>query len=541
MRRFVVGLVAGLAVGACQPKAPCSECGVIVIASGADADILLPIFSEGVGRAVSDQLFLKLADVGLGANTIGDQGFVPRLAQSWRFEGDRVLVFELDPRARWQDGVPVRAPDVAFTFAAYTDTLLNSPAAPLLAAIDSVRARDSLTVAFYFSHAYPEQFYDATHHMRILPAHLLDSVPRDRWRTDALARQPIGDGPFRLVEWRPGELIELAADSSFFQGPPGAARLIWRISPDFNTAISQLVGGEADVVEAIVGPENIQRVQESQMARLVEYPSATYMYLGFNLAAQHGGGPHPLFGNRALRRAIALATDRPTLVSAVLAGWGAVPPGPATGFMSVAENAAPQLPWDSAAAGRMLDSLGWHDANGDGIRDRAGRPLAFDLAYPSSSGVRQRTGVILQEQYRRLGIDVRLVPLEFNVWLDRARAGRFDAIIGGWQVDLSPSSISGLWGTSAIGGSNYGRYSSAAFDSLVARASVAANHDSALVLWHEAFQVINDDAPAVWLFSPKMLAGVSNRLENVTLRPDEWWATLWTWRGGRREVVGGGG
>jgi peptide/nickel transport system substrate-binding protein len=539
MRRSVVVMLAGIAITACQPEAPCPECGVIVIASGADADILLPIFSEGVGRAVSDQLFLKLADVGLSANTVGDDGFVPRLAESWQFEGDRVLVFRLDPRARWQDGVPVRARDVAFTFAAYTDTLLNAPAAPLLASIDSVRARDSLTVAFYFSHTYPEEFYDATHHMRILPAHLLDSVPRDRWRTHPLARRPIGDGPFRFVDWRPGELIELAADSSFFQGPPGAARLIWRISPDFNTAIGQLVGGEADVVEAIVGPENIQRIQESGTARLVEYPSSAYMYLGFDLAAQRGGGAHPLFGDRALRRAIALATDRETLISAVLAGWGTVPPGPATGFMWIAEGAAPQLPYDTVAADRLLDSLGWRDANGDGIRERDGRPLAFDVSYPSSSAPRQRTGVILQEQYRRLGIDMRLVPLEFNVWLDRARAGRFDAVIGGWQVDLSPSGISGQWGTGA--NSNYGKYSDPVFDSLVARASVTTDHAAALVLWHQALQVINDDAPAVWLFSPKTLAGVSNRIDNVTIRPDEWWATLWTWRAGRREAVGGGG
>ena len=541
MGRATLATLAGALILGCQPEAPCPECGVIVIASGADADVLLPIFTEGVGRAVSDQMFLKLADVGLAANTIGDDGFVPRLAKSWQFEGDRTLVFEIDPRARWQDGVPVRADDVAFTFAAYTDTLVNAPAAPLLAAIDSVRARDSLHVAFYFSHSYPEQFYDATHHMRILPRHLLDSIPRDRWRTHPLARHPIGDGPFRLAEWRAGELIELTADSSFFQGPPGAARLIWRISPDFNTAISQLVAGEADFVEAITGPENIERVQKASSARPMEYPSPVYVYLGFNLRARGGSGPNPLFGSRALRRAIALATDRQTLVSAVLGGWGTVPPGPATSFMWIAAGAKPQLPWDTAAARRLLDSLGWRDTNGDGIRERAGRPLAFDLAYPSSSPPRQRTGVILQEQYRRLGIDVRLAPLEFNVWLDRARAGRFDAILGGWQVDLSPSGIGGLWGTDAIGGLNYDGYSSPQFDSLVAQASVTANHDSALALWHEALDVINNDAPAVWLFSPKAIAGVSNRLQDVTLRPDEWWATLWTWRAGRRREAGGGG
>jgi peptide/nickel transport system substrate-binding protein len=527
-------LVTVLALTACGEPAPCPECGVIVIASGADADALLPVFAQGVGRAVSDQLFLKLADVGLLANTVGDSGFVPRLAKSWRFENGRTLVFTLNEAARWQDGTPVTAEDVAFTYAAYVDPAVGAAAGPLLAQIDSVVARPDGSVAFYFQSAYPEQFFDATHHMRILPKHLLDTIPRAAWRTSALARQPVGDGPFRLVEWRPNESIELAADSSFFGGVPGAARIIWRIVPDFNAAIGQLVGGEADFVEAVIGPENIERVRATSHLRLVEYASTVYAYLGFNLRGPRGRGANALFGDRRLRQALALATDREALVRAVLGGWGVVPPGPTTPAVWIAAGAPEQLPYDSAHAAALLDSLGWRDTNGDGIRDRGGRPLAFDVTYPSSSGVRQRTAVILQEQYRRVGVEVRLAPLEMNVWMDRARTGQSDAYIGGWQIDLPPGGMRELWGSGGIGGSNYGGYSSPRFDSLVARAVATVARTPADSLWHEAIATINDDAPAIWLFSPKTVAGVDRRLDNVTLRPDEWWATLWTWRGGRR-------
>jgi peptide/nickel transport system substrate-binding protein len=542
MRRYVMAaLVAGVLVACRAEEPPCPECGVIVIASGADADVLLPIFSQGVGRAVSDQMFLKLADVGLDGNTVGDSGFVPRLAESWRWEDDRTLVFTLHPGARWHDGTPVSAADVAFTYGAYTDTLLGAVAGPLLASIAGVEARDERTAVFRFREAYPEQFFDATHHMRVLPRHLLDTIPRAAWRTHPLARSPIGCGPFRLKEWRPGELIELTADSGFFQGMPGASRLIWRVSPDFAAAITQLLGGEADFVEAVLGPENVARVEQSADVRLAEYASPVYMYLGFNLRSPRRQGPHPLFGDRDLRRAIALATDRQTLVNAVLGGLGAVPPGPTTSVVWVAEGAPLQLPFDSAVAARLLDSLGWRDTNGDGVRDKGGRRLAFDLAFPSSSGVRQRTAVILQEQYRLRGIDLQLRPLEFNVWMDRARAGQFDAVLGAWQIDLPPAGMRELWGTAGIGVSNYGAYASATFDSLVAAALATQDRARARLLWHEAIATINDDAPAVWLFSPKTVAGVSGRLENVTLRPVEWWATLWTWKAGRRPVPGGGG
>ncbi|MDH5314679.1 MAG: hypothetical protein OEW66_12710, partial [Actinomycetota bacterium] len=102
MRRSIgAALLVGALVGGCGTEPPCPECGVIVIASGADADALLPVFADGVGRTVSDQLFLKLADVGLAANTVGDSGFVPRLAESWAFEDDRTLAFRLRADARW--------------------------------------------------------------------------------------------------------------------------------------------------------------------------------------------------------------------------------------------------------------------------------------------------------------------------------------------------------------------------------------------------------------------------------------------------------
>jgi peptide/nickel transport system substrate-binding protein len=536
MRKFLwLGLLPAVAA-ACRSEAPCPECGVAVISAGADADLLLPALTQGVGRQVSDQIFLKLADVGLARNTVGDSGFVPRLAESWDFETPRTLVFHLNPAARWQDGVPVTAADVVFTFAAYTDTLLDAPVRPLLVDIGSVTARDERTAVFHFRRTYPEEFFDATHHMRILPQHLLDSVPRDRWRTHLFARHPVGDGPYHLVSWRPGESIELAADSVFFQGPPGISRLIWRIAPDFNAAITQLIAGEADIIETIVGAENIERVRQDSALRLVEYPAGVYMYLGFNLRDPKDlDRPNALFGDRALRRALALAIDRAALVQAVLGGYGIVPPGPTTPMVGIAKGAPPQLPFDSAAANRLLDSLGWRRAAPDSIRTRSGRRLAFEVLYPSSSGIRQRAGVILQDQLRKAGVEIKLTPIELNVWLDRARTGRFDALIGAWQIDLPPSGLRELWGSADIGASNYDRYASPVFDSLIARAGAVSDPTVARRLWHQAIDTINQDAPAVWLFSPTMFAGLSRRIENVTIRPDEWWATLWTWRAGRRE------
>jgi len=326
MKRLLIAapLVAGLL--ACAPEAPCPECEVLVIASGADADVLLPVFAQGVGRAVSDQLFLKLADVGPEANTVGDSGFVPRLAESWAREDDRTLVFTLHPGARWHDGAPVTPADVAFTFAAYRDTTLGAVAGPSLANIESVEARDERRVVFRFREAYPEQLFDATHHMRILPRHLLDTVPRDAWRTHPFARNPVGTvrsahGVAAGRADRAGRGLDLLPGCAR-GAPPDLARVAGLRDRD-----QPADRGRGRLRRAGPGAREHRRVQQAADVRLVEYASPVYMYLGFNLRSPRGLGRHPVFGDPALRRAIALATDRQTLVDAVLAD-GARCPGP---------------------------------------------------------------------------------------------------------------------------------------------------------------------------------------------------------------------
>src|SRR3989440_4336916 len=194
---LVAGLVAG-APSACERRGGCtgSYCGTLIDAAVGEPGTLLPTSTEEVvARDIEEQLFLKLADVGMSTNTVGDEDFQPLLAQRWEWDGPLTLVFHIDPRARWQDGQRVTAADVEFTFNAYNDSAVESPFRPKLQRIEKVTQRDSLTAVFRFREKYPEMFYDAVYHMRILPAHLLRSVPREHWRTAPFGRQPVSDGP----------------------------------------------------------------------------------------------------------------------------------------------------------------------------------------------------------------------------------------------------------------------------------------------------------------------------------------------------------
>src|SRR5260370_20498112 len=175
-------------------------CGTLVIATAGEPDILLPAVSDlGITRDVTEQLFLKLADLGMSGNTVGDEDFQPRLAERWEWDAPTTLVFHLDARARWQDGRPVTAADVAFTYDAYTDQTVASPFRPNLRQIAAVTTLDSLTVVFRFRQRYPEMFYDAVYQLRVLPSHLLRELPPDQCPTAAFSRAPLGGGPYRFA------------------------------------------------------------------------------------------------------------------------------------------------------------------------------------------------------------------------------------------------------------------------------------------------------------------------------------------------------
>src|SRR6266853_212645 len=451
----VLFLVAG-----CERPVGCTGeyCGTMVIAGGGEPDILLPPVSEFViTRDVTDQLFLKLADLGPSGNTIGDEDFQPQLAARWEWDAPTTLVFHLDTRARWPDGQAVTAADVAFTYDAYTDTLVNSSFRPSLRHVAAVTTRDSLTVVFRFRQRYPEMFYDAVYHMRILPAHLLREVT----------------------------------------------------------------------------PDNVQRARADTQLATYPYKGSAYGYVGFNLAAPGDSTrPHPLFGDRDLRRALSMATDRERLLRNVFGEFAKVPPGPLSQLWWIWDPEIRELPYDSGQAARLLTRTGWTDTDGDGIRDKDGKPLAVRLLLPTTSAIRRQYARLLQEQFRIAGVDVQLDEVDFGLYNERARAGRFDALLNTWNTDPTPSSgFPQTWTPAGFGRSNYTRYDNPDVDRLVDQAvASAANRDQARRAWRAAVETLNRDAPGIFLFATSNVAAVHKRIVDVTIRPDSWLALLRTWR-----------
>ncbi len=532
MRRIALALV-GLA--ACtSPDKPGEGAGggTLVISTAGDPNSLFPPLVNTVqGRQVTDLVYDRLASLGDSMNTIGDHGFIPGLAKTWTWSPDSTrITFHLDPNAKWHDGAPVTSSDVRFTLSAYRDSALASTTAPLLASIDSVSTPDSVTAVFWFRARSPEQFYDATDQMSIIPQHIWRALPVGSWRTADQANHPVGSGQFRFSSWTQGESLTLVADSANYRGRPKLDRVIWSIGPDFNTALARFLGGQTDFFEA-VRSDNIAEITKRPDLRIETFPSVDYTFLQFNLKdPKSDSKPHPLLGDRELRRALTMAVDRTSIVRSIYDTLAVPALGATIRAYPTTDPSISQIPFSLAAAKKSLDSLGWRDLNGDGIREKNGRELAFSILVPSSSKVRGRMAVILQEQLRAAGARIAIEQVEFPTFVERSDKHSFDALISSIHSDPSPGAAREDWETSGIKtGNNAGSYSNPAFDALVDSALASYDPATRRALFSRAYRIITDDAPAIWIAEPRNVVGVQRRIRTSGLRGDAWWQHIAEW------------
>ena len=503
--------------------------GTIVVAALHDPGTLFPPFITTVqGKQIAEQIYDYLADVGPDLNTRSDRGFRRQLASAWTWSSDSMEIsFAINPRARWHDGERVTAHDVAFTYALNKNPDVASRYESSLGNIDSVTVVDSLTAKFWFHRRLPTEFLDAAAQMPILPAHRLEHLRVAALRESPPA--PVGSGRFRLHRWNKGESVELVADTGNYRGRANVDRVIWSVVPDFQAALTRLWRGEVDLFDGL-RPEDLTELARHPSLRSVILPGMDYVFMRFNLRdPSDTTRPHPLFSNREMRRALALAINRQTLARNLLDTFAIVPVGPTVRVFPTTDPKLAQLPYDSARANAMFDSLGWRRGS-NGIRSRNGKELSFTITIPTNSLNRIRAGVILQDQLKRAGVRVHLEQIDMNTEIARVTAGAFDAALDVWTMGASPDGTWDGWSTAgaAASGVNYSHYSNPAFDAALDSA-LKADSSNARASFSRAYEIINADVPAVWLYEGRKIIGIHRRIHTNVMRPDAWWFSLADW------------
>jgi len=505
----------------------------LVIGTGADVDALVPVMVRGAQSAiVTDLLCDRLADLGPTRSAIGDDGFVPELAQAWNWNHDSSAVtFHLNEKARWHDGRPVLATDVAWSFQVLKDSDTASPNASRVTIVDSVVAvrGDPLAVLVFFNSRQVDRFYWVVRTLVPMPQHYYAQVRGVDWASDSAVRHPVCSGPYRLRNWQPKVTLTLEAVSDHYRIVPAIKTVIFAYRGDPQSGAQSTLAGELDFWEGVT-TATLAQVSRNTATRLLPLPNFDYTFAAFNVADPKTGRRHPILGDAVLRRLLAAAAH-PDLVRRNV--WGdslaRTLRGPvvATQFTSDSSLTLPAM--DSAEIAGALDRLGWVRGP-DGVRAMKGRRLTLRGIVPSSSRPRVSAATVIQGQWRAQGIEFRFETLEFQTFVQRSLGREFDVTFAGWTTQPTPFSILTTWGTAGLArGTNLAGWTSpstqAHFD------SAAASEVTSEVVRHfrAAYRDLIDDPHAVWLYEPASYAVVNRRVGVPLFQTPFWWHTIPYW------------
>ena len=505
--RGALAAVGALALHACI--APQRPANVASYASGSDLESGNPLVTvHPLSRQVQRfALFVTLARYDDNLEP------APYAARRWDWSPDhRILTLHLVPELRWHDGRPTTARDVRFTLDAARDRATGYWRAADLASVDSVAVLDDSTAAIHFRAPQPA-FPLVLCELPIVPAHLLESIPRAELRRASFNLQPVGNGPFKFVERRAGSRWTFARNEDFpkeLGGPPRLAGLVVTVVDEPTTKFAGLASGDLDV--AGIAPTMASLVRRDPSLRVIDYPILFSTGLVFNVAK-------PPFDDVRVRRAISLSIDRERIVQAALAGYGR----PATGPVPPESPFALDTPLvaRSSDAQSLADSL--LDAAGlrrgaDGRRTRSGRPFEVDLLTVGSGD--NALEQLVQADLASRGIHVNIRQVELGAFLTQARAPQksFDVLVAGIPGDVSLSYLTAMFESSQRGGAlDYAGYRSARVDSAFARVRAASTDAQRIAAWRDVQRDLAADVPVAWIYHSRGVQGVSARLQNVLM------------------------
>jgi peptide/nickel transport system substrate-binding protein len=502
--------------------------GTAVVAVGTDITGINPLL-DGAGafkESILDALFLQLFEEQPDF-TRGPPSFLPELAASWQWsDSGGTLTIELRPGVSWSDGGPVTADDVVWTWRLQTDERLGWAYSQLKESILDIEAVDARRLQVRFTSPSMTRLAELNQG-HILPRHRWQELPADSWRDNAgwFRENQVVSGPFRLADWQPAQQIVLERNPSYFrQGRPRLDRVVFRIVPETNSRLSQLLTGAADFVPQVPAAA-AERIERSPDTRLESFWARQYNFIHWNLA-------RPMLAETAARQALTLAIDRQRIVDTLWFGHARVASSPI--ISTVWAHRATSGPWphDPDRAARLLAELGWRDGDGDGVLERNGRRFTLELVTNADNRLRTDAALMIQEDLRGVGVETRVRQLEFTTMVARLRERDFDAVLSAFAIDTSLDLTYAFHSGSIGDGFNFGGYSNPEVDRLIeaARASRDAAEQGALL--GEIQGILHQEQPMTLLWEPQQLNGVSRRLRGVRPNPlgafhrlEDWWLT----------------
>lgn len=428
---------------------------------------------------------------------------VPDLATEWSVSEDGLVwTFVLREGVTWHDGQPFTADDVKFTLDGILNPDVRAQFRAALAGVTEVAVVDPKTVTITSSAPLGSLPILLAYNIAIAPKHLLEG--QDLNELADFVQNPVGTGPYKVVEIVSGDRVVLEANADYYDGAPAIASMTYKIVPDINSVVAQLLTGELDM--ATVEPSNLEALQGEgnlTISSALE-PNTFAIYLN---------NTRWPFDNVLVRKAVTMAIDRPAIVEQLLLGEAVV----ATSSHSPAygdfynPNIQP-YPFDLAQAEALMTEAGF--AKEDGVWAQDGRPIAIELMVDKGNTTREQLALVVQQYWQDFGIEVNVTVEEWSVYIERGGQlpGDYDARTG-WRITAPDPDKTSEYGTD--GAVNHYAYSNPVADDLMARGRTEVDPAARVAIYHELQQVLYDDCPICWMYYPNGIIAHSATLQGV--------------------------
>lgn len=393
----------------------------------------------------------------------------PHLVESYENIDDSTWQFTLKQGILFHNGEEMKGQDVeasiewAMTFAEVM------PSHEKMLGIDVV---DDYTFTLHTDGPYALLITNlASHGNAILPKSLID-------QGHDFGEEPIGSGPYKLVEWNRGDSLVFEANEDYFNGAPAIKSMTWRIIPEGSGRTIALEAGEVDVVIEVESMD-YERLKETEGITVAEYDSTSIIWLYLNNEV-------PGLDNQNVRHAINSAINKESVVEVALNGLGT----PAIG----------QLP--SNLAGYSEENADAYDAERAREFLTASGVDPSTLSFPiiTSNDTRRRAGEVIQANLQEIGINVELESMDLATYLSATSEGDYTAAIGGWTSNVLLDCLIGVYHSSGINASNKTRISDPELDALIDEAGVTLDEEERNAILEQACARANELCPAAPLF-----------------------------------------
>ncbi len=451
-------------------------------------------------------------------------------AESWTVSDDKkTYTFKLRDM-KWSDGRPLTAFDYQWTFEQAMKPenkwpYRSDPAENIV----SYKALDEKTLQYTIKEPKPLTVaLDKDPIQYPLPKHIWEKYDWGDPKTNPEILQPtVIGGMYLLKEWKRDDHATFTRNDNYFRGSPNIESITYRIVPNSSVSLQMLLAGDVDA--GTVSNNDFDKAKASELLKLYQWDpaAAAWSYVGFN----HRRTPN---NDVEFRHALAYATPRDLIAQKVYNNlskptYSAWPP---TSW--VFNPNVPKYDYNMDTAKSILDKAGYKlDASGNRL-GKDGKPIRLKLLHSTPSPTREKLAVVLQEQYKQLGMQVDITALEFGAFLDAIKKEPFDWDLDllGWSVGIEPSGIKDIWSESSIPSLNSIAYVNKKIEDLFAQGEQEFDQAKRKVIYQQIQQILSEDLSQIfvvydtgWSFLNKRVTPNPSTRRGVAYDFHKWYIT----------------